>query len=576
VVIWLLEKRSRIIAAGIIAVVGPLLGLSVYVYAHVTSEFARIVVAENETLLNLASYHVEEKINNEIASAKTFADRPLLIAAVQRNDTDAMRGHLRNFIGNSLTIERVIVTTPQGIGVAAYPDDQDIKSLDFTDRDWYRGVSARWTPYVSDFSLTAAEPKKYLFSIAIPIMEQAGDVAGILVIQPRENYFMDVVSGMRIGKGFIYIVDKNGALVYHPEYKLDKVIDFSGLPAVEQVKKGIQGSETSEDPLSKELVISVFQPMKWGWGLIMQRPREEALQPIKSMIAGLLIFAGIAVFTGVIMAIDGMELLYSTRELSLKLQEREKTEREIKERLQVELAERKAAEEKLVQTLADLERSNKELEQFAYVASHDLQEPLRKVGSFTELLERRFSGQMGPDADRYMGYIVDGARRMSMLITDLLAFSRIGTSTRVFAGTDLNQVLRRTLDDLQHRIQESGAEVTYDDLPLLMADESQLGMVFQNLISNAIKFHGEEKPRIHVSAREEGGRWLFSVSDNGIGIEADYRDRIFMMFQRLHSKSDYPGTGIGLAICKKVVERHGGRIWVESEFGKGSTFYFKI
>jgi signal transduction histidine kinase len=550
--------------------------LSVYVYAHVTSEFGRIVIAENETLLNLASYHVEEKINNELANAKTFADRPLLIAAVQANDANAMRVHLKNFIGNSLSVERVIVTTPQGIGVATYPDDQDIKSLDFSGKDWYRGVSSLRTPYVSDFFLSATEPKRYLFSIAIPIMEQGGGVAGLLVVYPREDYFRDVVSGMRIGKGFIYIVDKNGALVYHPAYKPDRVIDFSGLPAVEKVKRGLKGSETGEDPIGKEPVISVFQPMKWGWGLIMQRPQKEALQPVESMIVGLLIFAGIAAFTGGIMAIDGMELLYSTRTLSLKLQEREKTEREMKERLQVELAERKAAEKKLELTLADLERSNKELEQFAYVASHDLQEPLRKVGSFTELLGRRFSGQMGPEADRYMGYIVDGAKRMSMLINDLLTFSRIGTSTREFASTDLNNVLRRTLDDLQHRIQESGAEVTYDDLPVVRAEESQMGMVFQNLISNAMKFHRDEKPRVHVSARKEGGSWIFSVSDNGIGIEAEYLDRIFSMFQRLHSKSDYPGTGIGLAICKKVVERHGGRIWVESEFGKGSTFYFKI
>jgi light-regulated signal transduction histidine kinase (bacteriophytochrome) len=271
-----------------------------------------------------------------------------------------------------------------------------------------------------------------------------------------------------------------------------------------------------------------------------------------------------------------MQLLYSVRSLSVRLQEQEKIEKEINAQLKVELAERRLAEEKLERTLIDLERSNKELEQFAYVASHDLQEPLRKVGSFTELLERRYKDQMGPDADRYIGYIVDGAKRMSMLINDLLTFSRIGTHAEQFAKTNFNTVLHRTLDDLQYRIRESGANITSDDLPVLMADETQIGLVFQNLISNAMKFCRDAPSRVHVSARHEKGVWIFSVSDNGIGIEPDYFDRIFVMFQRLHAKGEYKGTGIGLAICKKIVERHGGRIWVESSFGKGSTFYFTI
>jgi len=165
---------------------------------------------------------------------------------------------------------------------------------------------------------------------------------------------------------------------------------------------------------------------------------------------------------------------------------------------------------------------------------------------------------------------------MSQLINDLLSFSRVGTSTREFTLTDCNAVLKRTIDDLQQLLRENLASVTCDNMPVIMADESQIGMVFQNLISNDVKFHGDQPPQVHVSAKREGNSWTISVSDNGIGIEADYFNRIFAMFQRLHSKAAYPGTGIGLAICKKVVERHGGDIWVESEFGKGSTFYFNI
>jgi light-regulated signal transduction histidine kinase (bacteriophytochrome) len=260
----------------------------------------------------------------------------------------------------------------------------------------------------------------------------------------------------------------------------------------------------------------------------------------------------------------------------LRVQEQEKIEKEINKQLSAELGERKLAQQKLAQTLSDLERSNKDLEQFAYVASHDLQEPLRKVGSFTELLERRYKDQLGPDADRYIGYIVDGARRMSQLINDLLTYSRIGSSSIKFAKTDCNEVLEHTLADLQHLIRERGAVVTHDDLPVIMADRLQLGVVFQNLIANAIKFRRDEPPQVHVSARLVDGVWIFSVSDNGIGIEPEFFERIFVMFQRLHTKEQYSGTGIGLAICKRVIERHGGRIWVESEFGNGATFNFSI
>jgi signal transduction histidine kinase len=410
----------------------------------------------------------------------------------------------------------------------------------------------------------------------VPVREPSGKVVGILVFHPKEDYFRDVLSGMHIGKGFVYMVDKHGHLVYHPNHQLDRVYDFSGIPAVDKVNKGLPGYEKSIDVVSKEVVFLTFHPMKWGWGIIMQRPEKEVLEPVRQVIFGIFLFAGISILIGAVIAYDGTELLYSIRSLSVKLREKEKVEREINEKLQVELGERKQAEQKLERTLVDLERSNKELEQFAYVASHDLQEPLRKVASFTELLERRYKEQLGPDADRYIGYIVDGAKRMSLLINDLLTFSRIGTSTKKFAKTDCSDVLRRTLENLQYRIRESGAVLTFDNLPSVIADELQIGMVFQNLISNAIKFHRDEIPRIHVSAKCEGSDWIFSVSDNGIGMEKEFLDRIFVMFQRLHTKDEYPGTGIGLSICKKVVERHGGHIWVESEFGKGSTFYFKL
>ena len=241
-----------------------------------------------------------------------------------------------------------------------------------------------------------------------------------------------------------------------------------------------------------------------------------------------------------------------------------------------DITERKRAEARLKQVMFELERSNRDLEQFAYVASHDLQEPLRKVASFTELLEKRYRGKLDEKADTYVAYIVDGARRMQMLIKDLLAYSRITTRSQGFVKNDCNAVLGRVLKDIDVVIHESGASITADPLPTVPGDETQLGQLFQNLVGNAVKYHGDAAPRVHISAVRKDAEWEFSVKDNGIGIPMEYAERIFVIFQRLHTRTEYSGTGIGLAVCKKIVERHGGRIWVESEPGRGSIFYFTL
>jgi light-regulated signal transduction histidine kinase (bacteriophytochrome) len=241
-----------------------------------------------------------------------------------------------------------------------------------------------------------------------------------------------------------------------------------------------------------------------------------------------------------------------------------------------DVTERKQRERELKRLMARLERSNKELEQFAYVASHDLQEPLRMVASFTELLGERYKGQLDAKADRFINYAVDGATRMQRQINDLLTYSRVTTRGKPFTVVDCNTTLSKALVNLHAAIDESGATVASDELPTLTGDGSQLVQLFQNLIGNAIKFRGEQVPRIHVSARQQESKWVFTVRDNGIGIERQYVERIFVMFQRLNKRSQYPGTGIGLALCKRIVERHGGNIWVESAPGEGSEFYFSL
>ena len=272
----------------------------------------------------------------------------------------------------------------------------------------------------------------------------------------------------------------------------------------------------------------------------------------------------------------------ATFNMMLDAEEARRLAEQANEDLKSEMAERRRVEEALRERSEDLERSNKELEQFAYVASHDLQEPLRMVSSYTQLLARRYQDKLDADANDFINFAVDGANRMQRLINDLLAYSRVGTRGKPFETTYCEVVIDQALDNLRLAIEKSGAVITHDPLPTVMADDAQLAQLFQNLIGNAIKFHGDQPPRIHVSAQktsevsETSEVWQFSVRDNGIGIDPQYYERIFVIFQRLHGKEEYPGTGIGLAVCKRIVERHGGRIWVESEPGEGSTFYFTI
>ncbi|MDQ1261275.1 MAG: Histidine kinase [Euryarchaeota archaeon] len=241
-----------------------------------------------------------------------------------------------------------------------------------------------------------------------------------------------------------------------------------------------------------------------------------------------------------------------------------------------DITERKQIEEALLKTSEDLARSNADLVQFAYVASHDLQEPLRTITSFVQLLQKRYHGKIDPDADEFIDFIVGGTKRMQQLIDDLLTYSRVNTRRGSLSHMKIEGVLQKAMQNLRYVLEEFKGTVIYEEMPSIVADEPQMTQLFQNLIGNALKFHGEEAPRVKISAVRKGNDWVFSVKDNGIGIDPQYKDRIFEIFQRLHTREEYSGTGIGLAIAKKIVERHGGRIWVDSEPGKGAIFSFSV
>ena len=300
-------------------------------------------------------------------------------------------------------------------------------------------------------------------------------------------------------------------------------------------------------------------------------PSYELTSEVVGLVISIMMLAGVLSIGPLFRTIKAAEaaLRQSRDELEGLVAERTEALKAANTHLSLELEERRRAEHELA-------RSNAELEQFAYVASHDLQEPLRMVASFTQLLAKRYRGQLDADADEFIGFAVDGSTRMQRLLNDLLAYSRLGTRRKPFVMIACDSVLSDALANLKPAIEESGAAITHEPLPIVRGDEVQLIQLFQNLIGNAVKFHAQEPPQVHISAKLQDGDWVFAVRDNGIGIAPEQQERIFLIFQRLHHRSEYPGTGIGLALCQRIVERHGGKIWVESEVGKGATFYFTI
>lgn len=487
------------------------------------------------------------------------------------------------------TIIRFSLVDQKGIVVAS--SDPRVRGVSISDQGYFREVRAGRETLVSDLTKVPLidEP---LFSVARRIEFSKGSWAVLVaVIDPVELKSL-VLPMERPSQGIFSLFDREGTLVFfggearvgHPNWKYAD-------PYLRTALKGRESAGTLVHPLDqKEYFVARTPIQKVGWIAGAGRPVEVATVPIYRTLVWVIALNCVILTVSLATAV-GLSRFLITRVNQLReyarriatgeslppasianpveLAELERSFSAMAEQIQ-------ARQSSLQKAVGDLTRSNQELEQFAYVASHDLQEPLRVITGFVQLLEKRYAGQLDETADRYIGFITDAVSRQQHLIRDLLSFSRVGRQAFVLKPIDANLAVQAALQSLRQMIKESDARITHDQLPVVQADEVQLSQLFQNLFSNAIKFRGRERPEIHVSARRGTGMYTFSVQDNGIGIEPGYWEQIFVMFKRLHTRKDYPGTGIGLAICKKIVERHGGSIWLDSKPGAGSTFYFTL
>ena len=463
---------------------------------------------------------------------------------------------------------RIVVATNVIAGPKAGGMKEAEDRVAFKQPDWFTKVRQSGQIYLEEARLSPESEGMIAVGFSAPIYGPQGDFRGVVTTRvPVENLRAILEEEGKLPNGEEthdwLLLDRQGAVIIE---KNQTTSINSTLPAMELLSARRAAEDREQHGFVEELhqrrqipVVTGFARTQgysnfpgFSWTVLVRLDREHVHAPINRLMwtaagVGLLLVAPLAGF-GVWAS---WRLVRDNRDLALS---------------------RKALEE----SIAELARSNADLQQFAYVASHDLKEPLRMVASYTQLLARRYKGKLDSDADEFIRYAVDGANRMQWLINDLLAYSRVTSQEQVFEEVDCTKVLEEVMSNLQLSIEESQAVVTHDPLPTVMADGGQLGQLFQNLIANAITFHGEEPPAVHVSAERKANEWLFSVRDNGVGLDPQYAERIFVIFQRLHDREEYPGTGIGLAICKKVVERHGGRIWVVSQVGQGATFYFTL
>ncbi len=558
---WLSDKKWRVIISGLIITAVPIIGLTLFVRLQTAGYIKNDVIKEDQQSAIIVSERIKDALGDEIRLGNLLASRPRLRSAIKGTDREELIRHLKDFIDNSIAVDRAYITNPRGKVLADYPSDPSVLNMDVSQRDWYKGVSKKWLPYVSGGYLRTAKPQRYLFAIAVPLRADDKSIIGVLVLQPEVNYLKNILASLPVQQNQItYVVDKNGNLLYHSKYMIDRAIDTSDFPAVQRVRKGQTGAGIFAKP-DGERVLTAYRCIEgYGWGVVVERPEKEVFGPLKRVNFGLFVFASIMLLTGGYFAYKRSVLIYSLQKFAEELEAR---------------VDKRTAQ--LKETNDKLEAANKELEAFSYSVSHDLRAPLRHMSGFVKLLQKRLFDDPDKKNHDYMVAIVQASKKMEMLVDDLLSFSHMGRAEMQNRKVNFNTLLKNTLREIQDEVKGRDIKWEIDELPDVYGDQSMLKLVLVNLISNAVKYTSTcSRAEIRFGYKEEGDEFIFFVKDNGAGFDMKQADRLFGVFQRLHAQDEFEGTGIGLANVRRIISRHGGRTWAEGAVEQGATFYFTL
>ncbi|OGA24295.1 MAG: hypothetical protein A3I02_06480 [Betaproteobacteria bacterium RIFCSPLOWO2_02_FULL_67_26] len=530
-------------------------------YRSIDRELTEAVFSKNAALVELATVTLSEKLDRLVDIGVSLADRVRFRQLIGEGKWVEASHILARVRTEFPFVDRITLNDTKGTLRADIPVVPEAMGRNFSDRDWYKGVSREWKPYVSNVYRRLVGPVLNVFGVVVPIRNDDGKVLGTLLLQIRLDTLFEWTRNVNIGEqGHLYVVDRTGRVAFHPRLPLQgDFIELSAVPAVRLALAGRKGVEVTAAPGASEEIVKAYEPVrKYGWAVVAEQPARTAFATRNQQLNQLLLAYSLTGLFCILAAYLTSRIVIERR--------RGEEDRRMKAELERLVAER----------TAQLEASNKELEGFSYSVSHDLRAPLRAVDGFSRILEEDYAGKLDDEARRLLGVIRDSSRKMGELVDDLLEFSRLGRRSLSIAAIDMKRVVEEALGELQGSSEEP-PRLVLGALPPGRGDATLLKVVWTNLLGNAIKFSGKcEQPVIEVSGHENGAENVYCVKDNGAGFDMRYYDKLFGVFQRLHSTEEFEGTGVGLAIVQRVVSRHGGRVWAEGKLNEGAAFYFTL
>jgi signal transduction histidine kinase len=554
-------RRNGLIALALYSIfLLPVIVLATLGYLRSHRDLTEFTLSRRQAIAYLAAATIKEKLDRLSDIGVSLATRVRFRQMVGEGRWEEAVEILRAVPHDFPFIERIFLTDPAGTLRADTPELPGVRGKTFAFRDWYAGVRSKWEPYVSEVYKRTAEPRLNVVALAVPIRTESQDVAGILVLQVRLNVLLDWIRTIEVGpKGFLYIVDRKGQVIAHPKRPLEKeILNFSHVPSVQKALRGERGVEVLSDPGENEEQLSAYGPVPvHGWGVVAAQPTDAAFAERDAQLRRVF-------FAYALVALFSAALAYGILRTLIQRKRAEEAIRKLNEELSVRAGE--------------LMTANKELEAFSYSVSHDLRAPLRAMDGFSRILMEKHGTGLSPEAQHYLARVRDNAKQMGLLIDDLLAFSRLSRQPVRTQEIHPADIVGEVLNNHRHsEPSQPPVEISVSDLPACRADPSLLKQVYGNLLSNALKFtRHRQAPKIEVGCQNSDGETIYFVRDNGVGFDMRYADKLFGVFQRLHRAEEYEGTGVGLAIVQRVIQRHGGRVWAEAEVDRGATFYFTL
>jgi signal transduction histidine kinase len=549
---------SRVVI--VVAIVAPIILVAAFSVLKSYHDFTAVTLSERRMIASLAATTLHEKFERLTAIGISLATRVQFRRLIQAGQWDEAVDILRSVPEDFPFIERVFLADPHGTLMADTPALPDVRGVNFAYRDWYQGVAPTGIPYVSDAYQRAAAPQYHVIAAAIPIKIDEHRITGILVLQVRLQSLLEWMHTIELGPGgVVYLVDRRGQIAAHPELAPDgELRDVSSVPSVEKVLRGEGGADIASDSLAQEARVVAYAPVPgYGWGVMAEQPTRTAFAARNRELRHL----GVAY--GLVALASGTFAYWILRTLT----ERRRAAYQIS-----------ALNADLQRWGAELEEANKELDAFSYTVSHDLRTPLSSIDGFSQALLEDYAATLDVRGQDYLQRICKATQRMADLIDALLDLSHVTRAELVWEAVDVSALARAIATDLQRCEPTRQAEFVIADGLVAHGDARLLRVVLENLFSNAWKFTAKQ-PRARIefgSLPQHDGSLVFFVRDNGVGFDMAYADQLFRAFQRLHRRTEYPGTGVGLATVQRIIQRHDGRIWAEGAVGQGAAFYFTL